>query len=149
MRFLYYDGIESIVPQKSIKGFKAFALSEEFLRGHFSKQPIVPGVIYIESMAQLLGWLIIYSNNFKLSAIMTLIEGVWMVPNLRPGFLAKIEGEIIDTSKRDTLGRARMISDGKEIAKIDRIIYSHFHDVNEAMLRNWFNYYCGMRSSLE
>ena len=101
MRFLFYDRVTTIVKGKSISGVKSFALSEEFHRGHFTKEAIVPGVIYIEAMAQLLGWLIIYTHDFKLSAIMSLVEGVEFHSRLRPGFKAEIQAKITTTSSRD------------------------------------------------
>ncbi|MGH7845810.1 MAG: hypothetical protein ACREQW_11650, partial [Candidatus Binatia bacterium] len=76
MRFLFLDRITKIEKGKSIEGIKAFALTEEFHRKHFSKIPLVPGVVFIESMAQVLGWLINYSHDFKLLAIMSLLDGV-------------------------------------------------------------------------
>ncbi|MFQ3574796.1 MAG: 3-hydroxyacyl-[acyl-carrier-protein] dehydratase FabZ [Thermodesulfovibrionales bacterium] len=147
MRFLYYDKIELINKGKDIVGIKTFSLSEEFLRKHFTKKPLIPGVIFIEAMAQLLGWLIIYTHDFKLSSIMTLIEGVRLTSDLRPGFKATIHGEIINTNKRDSLGRARITVDGNEIAVIDRIIYGHFHNVDTDMLKRWFHYYSGISVS--
>ena len=145
MRFLYYDNVTHIEKGKSITGVKTFSLSEEFLRSHFSKVAFVPGVIFIEAMAQLLGWLIIYSNDFKLSAIMSLVENVNISYNLRPGFKAEIKGEIISTSSRDSLGKAKILVDGKTIASMDRIIYSHFHKVSSEELEKLFNYYSGLK----
>jgi len=106
MRFLYYDKVNDIEKGKSITGIKTFTLSEEFFRGHFKKEALVPGVIYIEAMAQILGWLVIYSHDFKLSAIMSLVEDIKVPSKLRPGFTAELHGEIISTSRRDSLGRA-------------------------------------------
>ena len=145
MRFLYYDNVTHIEKGKYITGVKTFSLSEEFLRSHFSKVAFVPGVIFIEAMAQLLGWLIIYSNDFKLSAIMSLVENVNISYNLRPGFKAEIKGEIISTSSRDSLGKAKILVDGKTIASMDRIIYSHFHKVSSEELEKLFNYYSGLK----
>lgn len=145
MRFLYYDKVIEIEKGKSITGVKSFSLSEEFLRGHFSKMALVPGVIFIEAMAQLLGWLIIYSHDFTLSAIMSLVEDVSLSPKLRPGFIARIDGEIIATSRNDSLGKAQVYADGELIASMNRIIYSHFHDVNQKELRSLFSYYSGMK----
>ena len=99
MRFLYYDAVTHLEKGKSIIGVKTFSLSEEFLRGHYKKIALVPAVIMIEAMAQLLGWLIIYSHDFRLSPIMSLIEGVTLSPRLRPGFKAEIHGQILSTSK--------------------------------------------------
>ncbi|MBI5055162.1 MAG: hypothetical protein HZB61_00910 [Nitrospirae bacterium] len=145
MRFLYYDKVDNIEKGKSITGVKTFTLSEEFLRRHFRRKALVPGVIYIEAMAQLLGWLVIYSHDFKLSAVMSLVEGVNITPDLRPGFKAEVHGEIISTSKRDSLGRAWITVDGKTIAEMDRIIYSHVHKVDSKALMDLFYYYSGIK----
>jgi 3-hydroxyacyl-[acyl-carrier-protein] dehydratase len=145
MRFLYYDKINSIEKGHSITGAKTFALSEEFFRHHFTKTALVPGVIYIEAMAQLLGWLIIYSHDFRLSAVMSLVEDVTVSPKLRPGFTAEIHGEIISTSRRDSLGRAWITIDNDVVASMNRIIYSHVHKINSEDLTRLFYYYSGIR----
>lgn len=146
MRFLYYDRIVKIEKGNAIQGIKSFALSEEYFRRHFSKSARIPGVIFIEAMAQLLGWLIIYSHDFKLSAIMTLIEDVNLPVNLRPGFEAHIQAEILSTSRSDSLGKAWISVDGRQVAAMKRIIYSHFHKVNPAELADLFYYYSGLGS---
>jgi len=144
MRFLFYDKVGEIQKGKSIMGVKSFSLSEEFLRGHFDKTAMVPGVIYIEAMAQLLGWLIIYSHDFKLSAIMSLVEDVSVQPGLRPGFTADIYGEITSTSRTDSLGKAWMYADNQLIASMSRIIFIHFHKVDSQELQKRFQYYSGL-----
>ena len=52
MRLLLYDRITGLEPGDSITGVKTFSLSDEWLRGHFSKTALVPSVMYIEAMAQ-------------------------------------------------------------------------------------------------
>ena len=146
MRFLYYDSVTHLEKDKSIIGVKTFTLSEEFLKGHYKKVALVPPVIMIEAMAQLLGWLIIYSHDFRLTPIMSLIEDVTLTPQLRPGFTAEIQGQIISSSKRDSLGKAQMSVDGKVIASLGRIIYSHIHQVTSEDLTQLFRYYSGLRN---
>ncbi len=143
MRLLFYDRISDLVVGESIRGTKTFCLSEEYFRKHFSRRPLVPGVIFIEAMAQLLGWLVIRSHDFRLSAVMSLIEDVKMPPDLRPGFSAEISGRLISTSKSDSLGSAKMSVDGVEIASIGRIIYVHSRAGDPAGLRALFGYYGG------
>jgi 3-hydroxyacyl-[acyl-carrier-protein] dehydratase len=145
MRFLFYDAVTRIEKGKSIAGVKSFSLSEEFLRRHYTKIALVPGVIMIEAMAQLLGWLIIYSHDFRLSAIMSLIEDVTITSTLRPGFRAEIRGEIISTSKRDSLGMASIYVNNECVASLNRIIYSHFHEVRPEELKQRFEYYSGWK----
>lgn len=148
MRFLFYDKVVELEKGRRIIGLKSFALSEEFMRRHFSRKALVPGVIMIEAMAQVLGWLVIYSHDFRISAVMSLIEGVTVLPALQPGVTVEIHGEIISTSKRDSLGRAWITLEGRTIASLDRIIFSHFHKVNPEELINRFCYYSGMDKDL-
>lgn len=143
MRLLFYDRITDLVPGESISGTKTFCLSEEYLRRHFSKEPLIPGVIFIEAMAQLLGWLVIRTHDFRLSAVMSLVEDVKVAPDLRPGFSAEISGRLVSTSRSDSLGSARMTVEGSEIASIDRIIYVHSGAADPDGLRAIFRYYAG------
>lgn len=143
MRLLLYDRITSIEPGKSISGVKTFSLADESLRKHFSKEALVPGVMYIEAMAQLLGWLIVRTHDFRLGAFMSLIQDVRTPPALRPGFCAEITGELVSTSSRDSLGTARMSVEGRQIASIGRIIYVHSSEADPEKLRALFNYYGG------
>ncbi|MFZ2446400.1 MAG: hypothetical protein WAW37_08580 [Syntrophobacteraceae bacterium] len=143
MRLLLYDRITSLDPGKSITGVKTFSLADEFLRKHFKKEALVPGVMYIEAMAQLLGWLVIHTHDFRLSAVMSLIQDVKISPDLRPGFSAEISGRLISTSSRDSLGSARMTVDGREIASMGRIIYVHSPKADPDRLRAMFRYYGG------
>jgi 3-hydroxyacyl-[acyl-carrier-protein] dehydratase len=146
MRFLFFDRVIELEKGRFIRGVKSFSLSEEFLRNHFGKIALVPGAIMIEAMAQLLGWLIVYSSDFRASALMSLVEDVTVTPRLRPGFRAEIYGEIVSISKTDSLGSARMTVDGQAIASINRIIYSHLHRVDADELRRLFWYYSGLHA---
>ena len=147
MRFLYYDRITDIKRGERVKGVKAFGLSDEFLKGHFGKKALVPGVIFIEAMAQVLGWLVIYSHDFKISPIMSLLGDATVPAGIRPGFTATIRGEIVSTSKRDTLGTATVHDeDGNQIASLGRIIYSHFPSPDPDAMIERFSYYSGIES---
>lgn len=147
MRLLLYDRITALVPGESIAGIKTFCLSEEYFRRHFSKEALIPGVMFIEAMAQLLGWLVIHTHDFRLSAVMSLIEDVKVAPDLRPGFSAEISGRLLSTSMSDSLGSARMSVEGREIASIGRIIYVHSSMADQDALRRMFRYYGGWKGT--
>ncbi len=59
--FLFLDELINIEKLKDATGIKTFSLNEEFFKGHFPGQPVVPGVILIEMMAQTAAALIAYS----------------------------------------------------------------------------------------
>jgi len=146
MRFLFYDCVKTIEKGRRIVAVKTFPLSEEFLGRHFTRKPCVPAPIIIEAMAQVVGWLDVHAHDFQLSAILSLVEGVKLPHALLPGAAAEIHGELISTSKRDALGRARVLVAGHEVASLDRIIFAHFQGAPPEELRRRFEYYGGFRA---
>jgi 3-hydroxymyristoyl/3-hydroxydecanoyl-(acyl carrier protein) dehydratase len=59
------DQVLEWTPGESIKGIKNVAMSEDVLEFHFPKNPIFPGVLLLESMTQLAGWLEAISSDFE------------------------------------------------------------------------------------
>ena len=58
MRFYLLDKITKFEIGKTAEGVKCWSLSDDIFNEHFPGYPVVPGVLLIESMAQLLGILI-------------------------------------------------------------------------------------------
>ena len=50
--FLLVDRITECVPGKYCKGYKNLTMNEEFFQGHFPNNPVMPGVLQLEAMAQ-------------------------------------------------------------------------------------------------
>lgn len=50
--FLLVDRITECVPGKYSKGYKNLTMNEAFFQGHFPDNPIMPGVIQLEALAQ-------------------------------------------------------------------------------------------------
>src|SRR5512147_1879548 len=65
MRYLLIDRITEWKKDEYIKGVKNVAMSEDFLEFHFPGNPIMPGVLLIEAMAQITGWLEAASSDFR------------------------------------------------------------------------------------
>lgn len=61
--FLLLDRILELEPGKSAKALKNVTISEPFFQGHFPSQPIMPGVLIIEAMAQLGGILLLQQEQ--------------------------------------------------------------------------------------
>ena len=51
--FLLIDRVTELVPGEYIRGYKNVTMNEPFFQGHFPGEPIMPGVLILESMAQL------------------------------------------------------------------------------------------------
>ena len=63
--FLLLDRVTEIVQGKHIKGYKNVTANEELFNGHFPGQPILPGVLILEAMAQLSGVLAFETKGIR------------------------------------------------------------------------------------
>ena len=69
--FLFIDTCEIIIPGDHGKSEKLFSTNEYFFKGHFPDNPIVPGVIIIEAMAQTAGIVVSYKlREFKEKSVL-------------------------------------------------------------------------------
>jgi 3-hydroxyacyl-[acyl-carrier-protein] dehydratase len=55
--FLLIDRVVDIEPGQSLSAIKNVTINEPFFQGHFPDQPIMPGVLILEAMAQATGLL--------------------------------------------------------------------------------------------
>jgi 3-hydroxyacyl-[acyl-carrier-protein] dehydratase len=53
--FLLVDRVVEIVPGESIVAYKNLSINEPFFDGHFPGNPVFPGVLLVEAMAQAAG----------------------------------------------------------------------------------------------
>jgi len=67
--FLFVDEVIELVPGEKVIGTKVFTKEEHFFKGHFPNKPVLPGVIIIETMAQVgaIGVLSIKGNAGKIA----------------------------------------------------------------------------------
>lgn len=74
--FLFIDRVLSWEPQQSIHARKLVSISDPILQGHFPGNPIVPGVVQVETMAQAAALLAQLSGAFDPSTQLCLFMGI-------------------------------------------------------------------------
>ena len=57
--FLLVDKLKNVVPGESGIGIKNVTMNENYFQGHFPENPVMPGVLQIEAMAQTAGIIVL------------------------------------------------------------------------------------------
>ena len=87
--FLLVDRLEVEEPGVKGVGLKNLTMNELFFQGHFPNNPIMPGVLQIEAMAQTAGCVVVSANEDyatkKRSVLFMSIDGVKFRKPVRPG----------------------------------------------------------------
>jgi 3-hydroxyacyl-[acyl-carrier-protein] dehydratase len=74
--FVLVDRVTEIVPGQSIRGHKMVSANEPWCMGHFPGNPIMPGVLIIEALAQIGGILAYASEPFDSSTSLMYFLGI-------------------------------------------------------------------------
>ena len=86
--FLLVDRVVDVIPDQSATGIKNVSINEAFFQGHFPAEPVFPGVLIIESMAQTAAVLVVAtlgpSSQGKLVYFMS-VEGAKFRRPVVPG----------------------------------------------------------------
>jgi 3-hydroxyacyl-[acyl-carrier-protein] dehydratase len=61
--FLLVDRVLDVQPGKSIVALKNLTINEQFFQGHFPSNPVMPGVLMLEALAQAAGLLAFITEN--------------------------------------------------------------------------------------
>ena len=89
MRFFLVDRVDELRPGELIRGVKNVTLSEDFLHDHFPSQPLFPGTLLIEALAQLGGCLVEATFNTRdddvRRAILAQVDRAKFHEPVRPG----------------------------------------------------------------
>lgn len=111
----YIDYVDELVPGEEITATKNVTINESFFRGHFPNNPVMPGVLIIETLAQAASILILKSPEFEnKTAYLGAIHQAKFRKVVRPGDVLKLH--IVMEKKKSNMGivKATALVDGKK-----------------------------------
>lgn len=121
--FLLVDRLE--VEEKSVKGMglKNVTMNEEFFQGHFPGNPVMPGVLQIEAMAQTAGAIVVEGRGEyktkKVSVLFMSIDGVKFRKPVKPGDQLKIYVERIKERRNIFVFKGQCKVDGQVVSEAE------------------------------
>ncbi|WP_066715309.1 3-hydroxyacyl-ACP dehydratase FabZ [Clostridium sp. Marseille-P299] len=118
--FLLIDRIEELVPGVRAIGKKCVSYNEPFFAGHFPQEPVMPGVLIIEALAQV-GAVICLSvkENIGKTAYFGAINKARFRNKVVPGDVLTLEVELIKNKGPVGVAHAKAYEDDKVYAEAE------------------------------
>ncbi len=130
--FLFVDEITEVVPGKSVIGKRRLRKDEFFFKGHFPHFPVFPGVLVVETMAQVSAFIILtIPGNEKLFGLFTGIEHFEFKKSVYPGDTLIIKSNFISFRHGIAKSIGKAYVNGKLVAQG---IVSAFFSTKEEVL---------------
>lgn len=117
---LLIDRVEEIVGLEKIIAKKNVTINEPFFQGHFPHEPVMPGVLIIESMAQAGAVLLLSMDQFKgKTTYFASIDKAKFRQKVTPGDTLILEVELTKLKENIGVGKGIARVDGKKVAEAE------------------------------
>ena len=112
--FLLVDRLEVEIPGEKGGGIKNVTMNEEFFQGHFPGNPVMPGVLIVEALAQVGAVAILGCDEFKgKTAYFGAINSAKFKRKVVPGDVLMLETTMIKQKGPIGVASAKATVDGK------------------------------------
>ena len=118
--FLLVDKVKILEPGKKAIGYKNVSINEPFFQGHFPNEPIMPGVLIVESMAQVGAVAVLSKEEFKgKTPYFAGLNKVKFRKKVVPGDILKLEVEMIKMRGSIGIGKGTATVDNSVAAEAE------------------------------
>jgi len=132
LRYYLIDKITEFKVGERASGIKNVTMSEDFMADHFPRHPTMPGVLILESLAQLGGLLLEYSARkefgIKVKAILSIIQRAKFRQMVRPGDQLKLKVELTKLREESGIIKAVAILQDRVAAEAE-LIFVYFENL--------------------
>ncbi|MCL2592277.1 MAG: 3-hydroxyacyl-ACP dehydratase FabZ [Defluviitaleaceae bacterium] len=116
--FLLVDKVVEITEDGKTVAIKNVTINEPFFVGHFPEEPVMPGVLIIEAIAQTGALYILSKDEFKgRIAYLVGVDGAKFRGKVVPGDVLRLEVEITKLKKSAGIGQGIAFVGDKKVAE--------------------------------
>ena len=116
--FLLIDRVIEMEEGKRCVALKNVTMNETFFQGHFPQEPVMPGVLIIEALAQTGAVAMLSMEEFKGKiAFFGGIDKAKFRGKVVPGDTLRLEVEMIKIKRNAGIGKGIAYVDGKKVAE--------------------------------
>jgi 3-hydroxyacyl-[acyl-carrier-protein] dehydratase len=149
VRFVLVDKIVALEPGKRARGYRMLSPDAEYYRDHMPGYPVEPGVLLLESMAQLGGRLVQQSvqheSGRQVLPMLAMVNAAEFKRPARPGSRLDLSAEVLSIRSSGARVSATAEIDGELVASatVTYVLVGLDHDVvgigveNLAVIRDW------------
>jgi 3-hydroxyacyl-[acyl-carrier-protein] dehydratase len=135
MRFSQIDQVLELEPGVRIKAVKRLSPDEHYLKDHFPRFPVMPGVIMLEALFQASAWLVRQSEGFAHAAVLLKeARNIKYSDFVAPGQTLEVTAEILKQDEMLTTLKAQGTVQGN-IAVTGRLVLERFNLAERYPLR--------------
>lgn len=120
--FLLVDRAEIMEDGKGATGYKNVTINEPFFQGHFPDEPVMPGVLIVEALAQVGAIAILSQDAFKgkIAYLASIKEAKFKAP-VTPGDTLKMTCELVKQKGPMGIGKAAAYVGEKKVCECELV----------------------------
>lgn len=116
--FLLIDEVTELVDLKFARGVKYVKPDEDYFRGHFPNEPVMPGVLILEAMAQVGAVIVLSDEKFRnKTAFFVSADNVRFRKKVLPGDKLEIEIELTKIRLNFGVGQGKAYVNGELVCE--------------------------------
>lgn len=117
--FLLVDKILELELGVRVVGIKCVTINEPFFQGHYPNHPVMPGVLIIEAMAQVSGFMLLNQDDAFAGKVpyLTGVDRIKIRNPVIPGDQLRIEAEMIKFKRKIAKVNCQASVDGEIVAE--------------------------------